>query len=152
MLPVGVSEEELHQFVRQALRSPWARLFGRGARIKTTNILKITDQETRSVEYHGVVDIEPVKSALMAAKRLRRLKFRGRELEVRPYHYRSRNGEQRGQKPLMEDLSIHNRRLTDRRRARLQKERVPVVGELHPGEPRIIPLLDESQVVEESGT
>ncbi len=149
MLPEGVSEEELYQFVQQAIRSPWSRLFGRGARIKSTNILQITDQESRSVEYHGVVDVEPMKSALMAARRLCHLKLRGSELEVRPYYYRSRSHDRRGQEPLVEGLTIHNRRLSDRRRPRLQKERVLVVGKMRAGTPGIIPLLDESQVAGE---
>lgn len=151
MLPAGVGEEELYRFVQRSLRSPWSRMFGRGGRLKSVNILKITDIETGSVEYHGVADIEPAKSAMMAARRLQRSNLRGRELEVRPYHYRTQKRDRRGQKPFQGELNIHNRRVSDRRRAQLRKERVPHTGEPTSGRAVRVPLLDESQVVKELG-
>jgi RNA recognition motif-containing protein len=128
VLPESVTRDDLYQFASRAVRSPWSRMFGQRGRIKGVDILKITDQERGSVAYHGLVDIEPAKSAMIAIKRLDGSEINGKRVLVRKYYTRSRYRDRRGQMPQPAALTILNRRLKDRRRPQLSKEMVHVSG------------------------
>ncbi|HEB95735.1 MAG TPA: RNA-binding protein [Sedimenticola thiotaurini] len=127
-IPESVTRQDLRHFVGEAFRSPWNRLFGRKGEIRELDILKITDEETQTVEYHGLVDIEPSKSAMLAIRRLNKSRLLGRSVDVRRYWIRSTYRDRRGQPQGAEELSLPERRMRDRRRPRLREERVHVSG------------------------
>lgn len=128
MIPESVTRQDLQHYVAQAFRSPWARLFGRPARVKTLEILKLTDEGEQTVEFHALADIEPKKSALLAIRRLNRVPLLGRRVAVRKYYTRSDYRDRRGQPPDQGSLSIQDRRTHDRRRPHLRREQVQISG------------------------
>jgi len=128
MIPESVTRQDLQHYVAEAFHSPWARLFGRPARVKTLEILKLTDEGDQTVEFHALADIEPKKSALLAIRRLNRVPLLGRHVAVRKYYTRSDYRDRRGQRPDQETLSIQDRRMQDRRRPHLQREWVQISG------------------------
>jgi len=134
LIPDSVTEKDLRRFVRNALCSPWRRLLRRWGNIRSIRIIKITNQETFSIEYHGLVDVEPARLADAAIKKLDRMELGGRPVQVRKFHKRSGYRDRRRQDPGMEGLAIHNRRIKDRRRATLSTEGVYIAGALFPGE------------------
>jgi len=134
LIPDSVTDKDLRRFVRHVLCSPWRRLFRRWGDIRTLRIIKITNQETFSIEYHGLVDVEPAQVADTAIKKLNRTELGGKPVQVRKFHKRSGYRDRRRQDPGMEGLAIHNRRKRDRRRASLSAEGVYVAGALFPGE------------------
>ena len=128
-IPDSVSEADLRRFMQQALCSPWRRLLKRWGHIGSIRILKITHQESRSVEYHGLVDVEPARQAERLIKKLNNTLLGGEAVEVRQYHRRSGFRERRRQHSGMESLAITDRRTRERRRGSLIIEQVPVSGE-----------------------
>lgn len=144
-IPESVTRQDLRHFVGQAFRSPWNRLFGRKGEIRALDILKITDADAETIEFHGLVDIEPAKSAMLAIRRLGRVPLLGRNVQVRQYRVRSAYRDRRGQPPGQGELSIHNRRVGDRRRPNLREERVHVSGPLVAGVPADRWLLNSAE-------
>jgi len=134
LIPDSITEKVLRRFVRDALCSPWRRLFRRWGNIRSIRIIKITNQETFSIEYHGLVDVEPARLADAAIKRLNRTELGVRAVQVRKFHKRSGYRDRRTQDSRMEGLAIQNRRKRDRRRDSLSTERVYVSGALLPAE------------------
>ena len=134
LIPDSITEKDLRRFVRNALCSPWRRLFRRWGNIRSIRIIKITNQETFSIEYHGLVDVEPARLAESAINKLDRTELGGRPVQVRKFHKRSVYRDRRRQDPGMEGLAIHNRRRKDRRRTSLSTERMQIAGALFPGE------------------
>jgi len=134
LIPDSITEKVLRRFVRDALCPPWRRLFRRWGNIRSIRIIEITNQETFSIEYHGLVDVEPARLADAAIKKLNRTELGGRSVQVRKFHKRSGYRDRRIQGPGIEELAIQNRRKRDRRRASLSTERVYVAGALLPAE------------------
>jgi len=134
LIPYSIKEKDLRWFVLNALCSPWRRLLRRWGNIRSVRIIKITDQGTLSIEYHGLVNVEPARLADAAIKKLNHTELGGRSVQVRKFQKRSGYRDRRGQDPGMEGLAIHNRRQKDRRRDSLSTEGVRVAGEYFPGE------------------
>ncbi len=128
MIPESVTRQDMQHYVAQAFRSPWARLFGRPTQVKNLEILKLTNEDDQTVEYHALADIEPTKSALLAIRRLSRIPLLGRRVAVRKYYTRSDYRDRRGQRPDQGSLSIQDRRMHDRRRPHLRREQVQISG------------------------
>jgi len=117
-MPESISSKELHQLVDNAMNRSWFPFRRRGS-IENLDIFRVQDQDGRTVEHHGLVDIEPDRTALAALKRLNRSVIRGGRVVASPYAVRSVRRDRRGHKPHKEDLSVINRRKSDRRRANL---------------------------------
>ncbi len=131
LLPESVTQGELRKFVEKAMHSPWRSLFFSHSKIHTAEIRKLVNRATGSVEYHGIVDIEPAKGAVAAIRRLDRTPLRGKTVEVRKYYQRSPLRDRRGGEAAGE--SSDNRRKRDRRRPNLVAESVTISGPLRPG-------------------
>ena len=82
----NTSSEQLWRFVARGLGPglSFLRLPSRG-QIRRCEILKVIDGKTNTIEYHGLVQIEPVKCALAAIARLNGSKFKGRTMQVKKY-------------------------------------------------------------------
>lgn len=128
LLPESVTQNDLRKFVGKAIRSPWQSLFFPSSRICSTEIRKLSNIMNHSVEYHGLVDIEPAKAAVKVIRKLNRTPLKGKEVEVRKYYQRSVLRDRRGEKaagPYSDD-----RRRQDRRREAMLAERVSMSGPL----------------------
>lgn len=128
LLPESVTQNDLRKFVDKAVRSHWPSLFLSSSRIRSTEIRKFSNSTNRSVEYHGIVDIEPAKVAVKAIRKLNRTPLKGKEVEVRKYYQRSALRDRRA--GTEEGFSSDDRRRQDRRREAMLMERVSVSGPL----------------------
>ena len=131
LLPESVTQTELRKFVDRVLRPHWSNLFFPSSRIRSTEIRKFSNSTKHSVEYHGIVDIEPAKAAVRAIRKLNRTLLKGKEVEVRKYYQRSVLRDRRTGKA--EDVPADERRRQDRRREAMRTERVLISGRLAPG-------------------
>lgn len=103
---------ELIDFVEPAVKGG---LFRKGGVIKGAKILALKDTRLRTVEYHGLVNVEPEKEALRAIKKLKGQRFKGKFVVIRQYYQRSwHNDKRQGQ----QGLDNIERRMTDRRRGK----------------------------------
>ena len=135
LLPESVTPNDLRKFVSKAMRSPWATFFAPQGKIRSTEIRKITYRQGLSVEYHGVIDIEPAKAAAAVIRKLNRAPLKGRDVEVRKYYQRSPLRDRREQQNRAKDFPSENRRRSDRRRIDMINERVNMAGVLQSGHP-----------------
>jgi len=144
-LPESVTESELRRLVRRQVRSPWLRLWKRSGSITALEIVKFANPDPRSVEYHGIIEIEPELPALRAIRKLDGASIKGKGIEVRKYHRRSSYRERRMQQTESQDGVVPNRRKGERRRLHLQREIVEVSGRCQADipKPRLIPLETE---------
>lgn len=127
-LPESATIAELSQLLDKALHRSLFGLFRNRGSYDKLQILEITDRDRQSVEYHGLVEIEPAEAALGAIDRLNNLRFKGKRLEVRRYFRRSPYLDRRGQMPGREEVIFMERRAHDRRRPHLQIEHVDTAG------------------------
>lgn len=134
LLPESTTEHELRQFVHRAVYSPWLRLIGPPSRVSSVQIIRICNPEIDSVEYHGIVGVEPAKTALSVIKKLDERELRGKKVTVRKYFSRSARRDRRLQRPEVRFLAIFNRRKKNRRRLNLAIERVRISGLLQSGD------------------
>ena len=128
LLPESVTQSELRKFVGRVVQSPWQNLLYPATRIESIEIRKITSTLQQSVEYHGIIDIEPAKLALKVIRKLHRTPLKGKEVEVRKYYQRSALRDRRTTQQSVPPGS--ERRRQDRRRVGLMRERVMVSGRL----------------------
>ncbi len=96
-------------------------------------IFKVTNPKTHSVEYHGMVDIQPATSAQTAIKSLNRTHLKKMPVEVRKYFHRSPLRDRRAGQSIREHESFNDLRKRDRRRSRLTVEAVAVSGSVKAG-------------------
>lgn len=127
LLPESVTQSDLRKFVGRTIRSSWLHWLLPQARIHSTEIRKFTNEQTRSIEYHAVVDIEPAKAAMAAIRKLNHTPLKGKEVEVRKYFHRSPLRDRR-EALQTEDAQTDERRRRDRRRESLRVERVSISG------------------------
>ena len=57
--------------------------------IRSCEIIRITDSSNDSVEYHGLVELQPAKLALLAARELNGTEIGGKPIGVHRYQHRS---------------------------------------------------------------
>ena len=123
LLPGSVTRHDLMAFLQPGLEHRWS-LFDRTphGKIAKCSILKITDLDKDTIEFHGVATIEPASAAMAAIKRLNGTRFKGKRMEVRKMTRRSsfRDKRKKQSEPLSEDFFEERRR--DRRRNNLRYE------------------------------
>lgn len=113
------TSSQLERFVAKGL-SPglsFLRLPSRG-QIRRCEIQRVLDKDTKTIVYHGLVLIEPVKSALAAISRLNGSKFKGHRVRVKKYQRRA-SPDRRDNLQDRRGASGEERRKKDRRRARI---------------------------------
>ena len=117
-IPKGVTRGELGRFVSKGLKPSWMYFLSSShAKVKRCEILQISNPETETVEYHGLVQIDPSKAALPVIDRLNGRILRGKPIEVRKYFRRSSF---RDRRQAMSDIDEQqDLRRRDRRRDQL---------------------------------
>ena len=128
MIPMAITCDELYRYVYKGMGSFWTRFFGHQGSITELSILRFANRDAQSVEYHGLVDIEPAISAQGAIRRLNRTSLYGTPVEVREFFDRSPSRDRRKSQSSMETASFKNLRKGDRRSQQLAIESVPVSG------------------------
>lgn len=115
-LPENVTSSELSRFVSSATSGWWHKLpFVNKPVVEKCEIIRIEDLEKESVEFHGLVLIQPAKVAVAIAKKLNGSKLHGKTMEVRKYFRRSPYKDRRRRHIDLEQLPTE-RRGQDRRR------------------------------------
>ena len=133
LLPMSVTQHDLRKFLGKALRPSWRNLFFTRGTVRSTEIRKFSNHANDSVEYHGIVEIEPAKGAVRAIRKLNRTRLKDREVEVRKYYQRSALRDRRSGEM---DYIGEDRRKRDRRRWDMESEHVPISRRLEPGRNR----------------
>ena len=88
-IPKGITCKELDKFVCKG-RQPFGMFFPLAShvKIKRCEILRIFNPGAKITEYHGLIQIEPVKAALPLIERLNGRELQGKPIEVRKYYRR----------------------------------------------------------------
>ena len=128
MVPASVNSGDLRGFIYKGMGSFWLRLLSSQGSTARISIIRIVNQNTHSVEFHGLVDIEPAASAQAAIRRLNRTSLYGTLVEVREFFDRSTSRDRRKSQTSMETDSFKDLRKGDRRSQQLAIESVPVSG------------------------
>ena len=115
-IPAHTSHQDIARFIEPAINR---RFSFRKNRIGRVEILRLHDKNINTVEYHGLVTIEPDSLALRAILKLNRKPINGKHIAVRQYHNRSLHNDSRMKKSPL-PLKNKDRRLADRRRSDLQ--------------------------------
>lgn len=135
-LPQGVTPGEIHEFVTEAITPPWYRPFALRGTVKSHVVLRIKDLDLDTVEYHGLLDIQPIKTALAALPVLNQLRFKERSVEARKWQDRTEQRERRNPYQVA-PAGGRNQRRGDRRREHL------VIDTIEPYEaPKFLGLKD----------
>jgi len=132
-LPESTTEREIRQFVVSVICSPLQRLLRRQNRITSIEIIEITDESSRSTEYHAIVEFDQEHISQLAVKRLSGNKLKDQPITVRLYQTRSSYRDRRRQNSEVPLLAIHNRRKDGRRRLNLTRKTVRISGLMQPG-------------------
>ena len=90
-------------------------LFQKSGYIKRIKILILRDGINNSIEYHGIVAVDSDVAGKRAIKKLNRKAFKGKHIEVREYHLRTRHND-----PRIHGLDV-NKKLVNRRRKELKE-------------------------------
>ncbi len=138
-LPKSVTIGDLRHFVNNSVRSFWSRHFGRQGTITGILIIKVTNPKTHSIEYHGMVNIQPIKSAQAAIRNLNWTILKGVPVEVREFFHRSPLLDRRKGQSDIEHESFNDLRKRDRRRSHLSLEPVAVSESIKAGD--AIPMM-----------
>jgi len=94
-----VTRRDLRSHFRQFLKSKGHnRWLGQGM-IRSCEIVRITDLDNGDLHYHGLVELQPAKLALLAIRELTGTLIDGHPLEVRRYHHRTAFYDQGGGTP-----------------------------------------------------
>ena len=94
-LPPDTSRKDLLAFVRDALRAAGVRGMPLISLCSNCQIMRITDPAAGTVEYHGLIEIQPARIVIQAIEVLNGRELKGRPIEVRRYRHRSTWGEHR---------------------------------------------------------
>lgn len=125
-LPVGTRDRDLKAFVQTVITPPWYMPLRNRAIVKSCKILKIVDPKLGTVEFHGLLDVQPVKAALAAIERLNGHSFKGYRLEARKWHVRRKYyDDRRNLYTTSAGAWTNERRQGDRRRSTLMIEIYP---------------------------
>lgn len=133
MVPKSVTCNELRNFASKGAGDFWTRFSGKQGSVDSISINKFTNQDTQSVEYHGLVNIEPATAAQAAIRRLNRTTLKGVPVEVRKFYCRSELRDRRRQQSSEEHELFNDLRKGDRRRYQLNVEPVYVSGSVEAG-------------------
>lgn len=117
-IPSTTRYDDIFRFVEPGLKGGLLRKSGR---IERVQMLVIKDPKKESLEFHGLVRVEPDNVAMKMIAKLHRKPFLGRPIEVREYHHRSWHNDRRVYK-LPQNYVLLCERKGDRRRANLEKQ------------------------------
>lgn len=98
-LPQDVTPQELYEFVTRAIIPPWYRPFTPRGVIKSCVVMRMKDLDRNTVEFHGLLEIQPDNAALAALRDLDRLRFKEAPIEVRQWQPRREQGAQHQDSP-----------------------------------------------------
>ena len=120
-IPKGSTRRELGKFVSKGLSPSWMPFpFLSRAKVKRCEILEILNPETKTIEYHGLVQLDPNRAALPVIDRVNGRSLRGKPIEVRKYFRRSGHRDRRAL--FSESAGRQELRRKDRRRDRLRSK------------------------------
>ena len=124
-ISADTTHTNLNKFVTKGMNGKWFFLPSRNnGNIKKCGILRITNPKTKSVECHGLVLVEPIKTALSAIEQLNGTRLNGTAVDVRRYVHRTTERDRRD--PFNSPNATQNgdRRRSDRRRSGIKTERI----------------------------
>jgi hypothetical protein len=118
-IPKEMDSKGLEKLIKRMLRPLWSPFFIRGRiRISGTKILKIVHTRSRTVEYHGLIQVKPEEKTQSVIEKINQAKIKGRILESHMYYKRYTRRDRR--KMLLDGTSESNeRRHIERRRKNL---------------------------------
>jgi len=115
------TERDLERFATRAFLPGWLPVpVRRHGAIKRCEILRITDRNTNSCEFYGLVRLEPVAKAQLLMQRLEGARFKGRAVEVKQFQRRISQRDRRQSFNEWRGTRQQDRRRQDRRRPDLQ--------------------------------
>lgn len=114
-IPANTKLSEIIGFVEPAIKGG---IFRKGGVIRDAKILALRDLRLRTLEFHGLVTIEPDKAALRAIKKLKGKRFKGKFVAVRQYFQRDWHNDPRQNRQQPGGPDIQERRIGDRRRGK----------------------------------
>ena len=112
-IPANTRTSDFHKLIKPAMGNAVFSAFNKG-RIVNVKIVRLLDSNTKILEYHGLVRIEPDKVAQKVIKRLNRKSFKGVRINVREYRSRSWHNDRRTK--MSNTLKSASLRKKDRRR------------------------------------
>jgi hypothetical protein len=113
---------ELQEFAGRVIAPRWYLPFAPSGRIRNCSVVKIKDLDNGEVEFHGILDIHPVKAAHWVMRKLNHETFHRRSVEVRKWHSRSSLNERRVGFRSGSVAVVQDRRRGDRRRPNLETD------------------------------
>ena len=118
-IPNKSTRQELGKFVNKGLKPSWMFFpFPSQAKVKRCEVLQILNPKTKTIEHHGLVQIDPSKAALHVIKRLNGRKLQGKPIVVRKYFRRLAH---RDRRHILSEREEHQElRRQDRRRDQLR--------------------------------
>jgi hypothetical protein len=122
-LPENLTQKELKAFILPAIRKGSGRSIGPKAAVSSCTILRMADPMSGTVEFHGLVEIQPAKVAMHAIVELNGRELKGRKVEVRRYHSRSVLRDRR-----LEAAAATANTTDDSRRERRRNLKIDLVG------------------------
>ena len=126
-IPNGMDSKALERYIKRILSPGWLPFAVTGRiRIKGSKILKIVHTRTRSVEYHGLIQIQPASRVDFVIARINRSTIKGRRLECHPYSKRFARADRRNMFLQERDANAQDRRQVERRRRHLVSQVVDV--------------------------
>lgn len=114
-IPAATKPSEIIAFVEPAIKGG---LFRRSGRITGVKILALQDKRLKTLEFHGLVTVEPDAVALRAIKKLKGRRFKGKFVVIRQYFERDWHNDPRQNRGALVEQNIQNRRMSDRRRGK----------------------------------
>jgi hypothetical protein len=118
-IPRELDSKGLEKLIKKILRPAWYPFYLRGRiTISGTKILKIVHTRSRSIEYHGLIQVKPEERTQSVIEKINHAKFNGREWESHPYSKRYTRRDRR-KMMLGDPYYSTERRQTERRRKNL---------------------------------
>jgi hypothetical protein len=132
-LPPNVSRRDLKAFVVTQLHQAGIRGTPLRHLCANCSILRIVDPDLDTVEYHGLIEVQPARIAMRAIQVLNGKRLRDTPIEVRRYRHRSPWGERRNRADYQDGATVVAEPLRERRRPNLKIDLVdstPATAEL----------------------
>jgi len=119
-IPRQMDSKALDKFIKRLLSPGWLP-FMRAGRIRITGskILKIVHTRTRTVEFHGLIQVMPASKAGSVIDRINQAQIDGRKLHAHPYSKRFLRSDRRKSFLDPSREKVPERRRIDRRRKHL---------------------------------
>jgi hypothetical protein len=116
-IPASSRSADFYKFIRPVMGNGFLPAFKKG-RIVNAKIVSLLNTDTNTMEYHGLVRIEPDNVAQKVIKRLNRKPFKGVRINIREYHSRTWHNDPRT--GLSSTKKLNNFRQRDRRRRNVE--------------------------------